>query len=224
MLRSFSTFRIVLELSHPARITAVNDYALQTIEASKAPPSLLARVSLFSLSTNNPTNEAVIDTFLMSMDNIGSHMARLRDEAETSRGHLLRLEEHLMVLQEVTLRDNKDLTATKEDILAKLWTRLRNKDKLKKIDLDLDLLKNVDKYRGKALSHVVATLQTIDTLDADMEELRAKVAAPEIVGDRIPLEVHMESIKAGVERLKARQIRAGLRSEERIGKILETGV
>jgi len=203
-------------------IATLNDHTLQTIEASKTPPSFMARMLPFSISTDNPTQEVVIEAFLMSMDNIGSHMVRLRTEAEISMGHLLRLEEHLMVLHEVAHRDNKDLTAAQEEVLAELWTKLGgNKGRLRKMDLNLELLKNVEGYRRKALAHVVATLQTLHTLDADMEELRTRVAAPEIVGDRIPIEVHVKSIKAGVERLKQGQIRASLREGESINKILE---
>ncbi|KAF9778938.1 hypothetical protein BJ322DRAFT_1013935 [Thelephora terrestris] len=203
-------------------IASLNDYALQTIEESKTPPSLAARVFPFAVSTVNPTKEAVLETFLMSMDNIGSQVVRLREEAEISMDHLLRLEEHLQVLHEITHRDDKDLTAAREDVLAELWTRLGgNRRKIRKADLNLNLLKNIDKYRKKALTHVVATLQTLHTLDADMEELRTRVAAPDIVGDKIPIEVHIKSIKAGVERLKEGQLRASLKQGESIAKILE---
>ena len=219
---SFTTSTSSPELKFSTRITTLNDYALQTIEASKAPLSLMARVLPFSLSNSNPTKEAVIEAFLMSMENIATHMVRLRDEAETSMGHLMRLEEHLMVLHEVTHRDNKELTAAQEDVLAELWTWLGgNRGKLRKMDLNLGLLKNVERYRRKALAHIVATLQTLHTLDADMEEMRTRVAAPEIVGDKIPIEVHIKSIKAGVERLKEGQMKASLREGESIAKILE---
>ena len=158
----------------------------------------------------------------MSMDNIDNHMVRLREEAGISMGHLMRLEEHLMVLHEVTHRDNKDLTAAQEEVLAELWTWLGgNKRKLKKMDLNLDLLKNVEKYRKKGLAHIVATLETLNTLDADMEELRTRVAAPDIVGDKIPIEVHVKSIKAGIERLKEGQMRASLRQGDSMAEILE---
>ena len=210
------------ELNHLTRIATLNDHALQTIEDSKTPPSLMERVLPFSISNKNPTKEAVIETFLMSMDNIDYHMSRLREEADISMGHLMRLEEHLMVLHEVTHRDDKELTAAQEDVLAELWTHLGgNKRKLRKMNLNLDLLKNVDKYRRKALGHIAATLETIHALDADMEELRTRVAAPDIVGDKIPIEVHIKSIKAGVDRLKEGQMRATLRQEERLDKILE---
>jgi len=200
----------------------MNDYALQTIEASKAPPSLVARVLSISLFSNNPTNEAVIETFRMSMYNVANHMARLREEAENSMDHLKRLKKHLMVLHEITHRDNKELKAKQEDVLAELWTRIgANKRKLRKMGHNLDLLKNVDRYRKKALAHVAATLQTLQTLDADMEELRTRVAAPELVGDGIPIEVHIKSIKAGIDRLKEGQTRASLGQRESVTKLLE---
>ena len=204
------------------RITSVNDYALQTIEESKAPTSLAVRVLPFAFPDTNPTDEAVLDTFLASMDNIANHMARLRDEAEISMGHLLRLEEHLRVLHEETHWDNNALTVAQEDVLAELWTWLGgNRRKLRKMDLTLDLLKNVERYRKKALAHVVSTLQTLHNLDADMEELRTRVAMPDIVGDKIPVEIHIKSIKAGLDRLKEGQARATLRQEESTAKILE---
>jgi len=177
----------------------------------------------FSPPNINPTNEAVIEAFLMSMENIDTHMARLRDEADISMGHLMRLEEHLMVLHEITHRDNKELTAAQEDVLAELWTWLGgNKSKLRKMSSNLGLLRNVEKYRRRALAHVAVTLQVLEALDADMEELRTRVAAPEVVGGRIPIEVHIKSIKMGVERLKEGQMKASLREGERIARLLET--
>jgi hypothetical protein len=47
------------------------------------------------------------------------------------------------------------------------------------------------------------------------------VAAPDIVSDKIPIEVHIKSIKAGVERLKEGQLRASLKQGETIARILE---
>lgn len=207
--------------NHSVRVTSLNDYALQTIETSKAPP-FAARVLPFAFSTTDQNKEALLETFLMSMGNVASHMARLREEAEISMDHLLRLEEHLTVLHEITHRDNKDLTAAKEDVLAELWTWLGgNKRKLRRMDLDLDLLENVDKYRKKALVRIVATLQILHTLDVDMEELRTRVAALDVVGDKVPMDVHINSIKAGVERLKERQLRASLEQGKSIAMILE---
>jgi hypothetical protein len=161
----------------------------------------------FSLSNSNPAEDAVIETFILSMDNIGSHMVDLREEAKIAMDHLTGLEERLTVLHKATHRDNKDA-------LADPWTLLGgNEHKLKKIGLILDLLKKVEKWRRKALSHVVATSQILRALDADMEKLRKRVAVPVTVGDKIPTEVHTRSIKAGTGRLEKGQTRTRLRQQ-----------
>jgi len=212
----------MLMTSYLTRIATSNDYALQTIKAANIPPPFLARILPFPTHSRNPARKVVIQTFLLSMDTIGSHVFRLREEAETSMGHLIRLEEHLSDIRELIHQENKGLTTAQEDVLAELWIRLGgNRNKLRKMDHNLDLLKNVEKYRRQALAHIVATLQTLHTLDADMGELRARVAAPGVVGDQIPTEVHMKSIKAGVERLKQGQIRASAKQQERTVKVLE---
>jgi hypothetical protein len=116
-----------------------------------------------------------------------------------------------------------ELTAAQEQVLAELWTRLarQNKSKLRKMNSNLDLLKNVEKYRKKALKRVHVTLQVLRTLEADMEELRTRVTALDTVGDRIPVEVHIKSIRAGVERLREVQMKARLRQRESVAGILE---
>ena len=168
----------------------------------------------------------MIEMFHMLMDDTSSHLARLREEAETSIGHLLRLEEKLMVLHEVTHRDARNLKVQREaadQFFEWLGFKIRiNPDATRKIDLDLDLLKNVENYKRKALAHVTVILETLHTLDADMEELRARMAAPDIVGDKIPLEVYIMNIKAGVDRLKEGQVRASLRYASNVDKVLET--
>ena len=212
------------ELDHLVRITVLNDHVLRTIEAStKGHPSFLARLVPFASSSTGPTKEVVLETFLTSMEKTSSEMARLRNEAGISMRHLERLQEHLKVLHEIIHSDNADLTAEREEILAELWARLRrgNKRKLQGIDRNLDLLKDVNNYRKKASAHVRATIQALDILDADMENLRTRMAAPDVIGDDIPIDVHVESIKAGVERLRERQLRARLKQDESIVRMLE---
>ena len=142
-----------------------------------------------------------METFLLSMNNIASQAVRLREEAETSM-------DHLIALRGVTRRGNNELKAAREDVLADLWGSWWNKpdadtrNLLKEIKLVLNSLKNVENYRRNALVGVVGTLQTLQALGAEMEELRTRVVVPDIIGDKIPIEMHVRSIKAGVDGLK----------------------
>lgn len=66
---------------------------------------------------------------------------------------------------------------------------------------------NIAVYRTKALAHVSSSLIQLQQMHADLEELRDRVTAPALLADAgkdmqdIPLEVHIESIRKGVERL-----------------------
>lgn len=53
-----------------------------------------------------------------------------------------------------------------------------------------------------------------------MEELRERVAAPELAGGEIPLEVHVRSIRSGIERLNEGRIRAREKEEQAMQRIL----
>ena len=70
---------------------------------------------------------------------------------------------------------------------------------------NLALLKGVGGYRNRARAHVVAVLEMLRLMADDMEDLRERVAAPDLVGGSIPVFVHMKSLRIGLERLKGRQ-------------------
>jgi len=150
------------------------------------------------------------------MNTLSVNMRRLALEAEVSILDLNTLEEHLNSILDVISREDSSINAAKDELLAQLWTILGgNRKELKGMDKHLALLKGVGGYRDRARAHVVAALQTLETMAEEMEELRERVAAPELVGNAIPIEVHMKSIRSGLERLKDRRIGAK-RAEEQI--------
>lgn len=196
-----------------------------TIEAASAPVPMIYRVislSIFSgpSSLSQPTKAAIKDTFLMAMDSLSLSMERLIIEAEISRTSLERLEQTLSLLHEIVLREDASIQLSQSEVLSELWTKLgKNDRKLRGFAKNLMLLKSVGGYRKRALAHVAATLQTLGALSADMEELRSRVAAPDVVGDRVPVGVHMRSIKAGLERLKEGQVKAKERENETMREV-----
>ena len=205
---------------------AVNDYALTTIEAASTPRSLASRVmGPFSSSfTRNPTKDAVMETFISSMETLSEAMKRCILEAQISLANLDRLEQHLSLLHEIVTREDVAVNLAKSEVLSELWSVLGgNRRRLRGIDNHLILLRGIGGYRKRALAHVVATLQTLGALSADMEELRSRVAAPDIVGDRIPVEVHVKSIRGGLDRLKDGQMRARDREDETIRRVMGIG-
>lgn len=201
-------------------IMAVNDWALHAIEeAHKNPPS---RLSLHALNPwAAPRINIVTQTFSEAMSVLSTAMERLILEAEINLANLDRLEERLSTLHELVSREDSTVSAAKADLLAELWSMVGgNKRKLRGFDNHLMLLKNLGMYRKKALAHVVAALQTLQGMSTDMEDIRERVSAPELTESKIPVEVHMKSIRGGLERLKEGRVRARRLEEQTMRRIL----
>ncbi|KAF9565340.1 hypothetical protein CPC08DRAFT_741049 [Agrocybe pediades] len=200
-------------------IMAVNDYALHSIEEARAnKPSILSALVPWGPARKN-VNEVVTRTFEEAMDVLSNNMQRLIVEAENSLQNLNNLEERLATIHDIIMREDFALTNEKEDVLAELWTFFGvNNKKLRGFDDHLRMLKELKEYRKQALVHVVAALQTLRGMNEDMEDMRERVAAPDLTGSTVPVEVHMKSIKMGLERMKEGRVRAQRLEEEAIRK------
>jgi len=143
------------------------------------------------------------------MNILSTDMERLIIEAEANIVALDALEERLSTLHGIILREDLALSSEKNDLLAELWTKLGfNRNELRNFNQSLMLLKDLKTYRLQVLARVVAALQTLQAMSADMEDLRERVARPALAGSKIPVDVHMTSIKLGLERLREERARA----------------
>ncbi|KAF8056071.1 hypothetical protein FPV67DRAFT_1376586, partial [Lyophyllum atratum] len=203
-------------------IMAANDYALHQIEAAYLKSqSLSTMYGVAPWAADNPTKEALTRTFGEVMGVLADSMQRLIIEAEVNLANLEKLEERLSVLHELVAREDATISSAKSELLAELWTKLGgNKKKLHNYQGHLELLKNLGLYRKRALAHVVGALQSLTAITSDMEEMRERVAAPELAGSHIPVEVHMNSIKVGIERLREGRERSKRLEESAIGRVL----
>ena len=203
---------------------AVNDYALHSIEAahSKSPRTISNMYGIMPWRSSRAMDAIVTQTFGEAMNVLSTAMQRLILEAEVNLANLDKLEERLLTLHDIISREDSSLTSEKAELLSELWTKLGwNKKTLRNFDDHLLMLKNLGSYRKQALAHVVAALQSLQSLSSDMEEIRERVAAPELTGSKIPVEVHMKSIRSGLERLKEGRVRAKRLEEDAIRRVLE---
>ena len=202
---------------------AVNDYALKSIESARAnEPSPWSIAALAPWSPKRKAiNEVVTETFEDAMNVLSKNLERLIVEAEANWKNLDDLEERLSTLFELVSREDSSISSAKADLLAELWTKLGgNKRKLRNFDGHLALLKDLATYRTQALAHVVAALQTLKGMREDIEDMRERAAAPDLIGSSVPPEVHMKSIEMGLERLKEGRSRAKKLEEEAIQRVL----
>ncbi|KAF7361325.1 hypothetical protein MSAN_01165100 [Mycena sanguinolenta] len=185
-------------------IMAVNDYALKTIEAAQtqSPPSILGQLVPW---TSKPKPNLVLSTFEDSMNYLSFAIQGLVLEFELNLRNLDKLEEQLSVLHELVSREDISVSSAKSELLGELWTKL---------------LKGLTEYRKQALVHVVSALQTLTQMSEDIENLRERVAAPELAGSRIPVEVHIRSIQNGLDRVKESRMKAKVRESEALKRII----
>lgn len=201
---------------------AINDYALRTIESGESEKrSFMDIVWPFSASSKPTSQEILAGTFAQSLSVLSDSLAKLIVMAEASLHELDKLEARLGTIHSVIAREDSSITAQRSELLAELWTRLGgNRAQMRSFGSNLQLLRELGNYRTRALAHVVAALQALQSLSADMEELRERVAAPDLAGGEIPIEVHARSIRSGLERLNEGRIRAKQLEEEAVERIL----
>jgi len=202
-------------------ILAVNTYARRTIEeANTKKHSIFSSLSPWS----KKPKEIVAETFTDAMGVLSANLNRLVLEAESNLANLNSLEEHLDTIHDMVTREDMATTAEKDDLLAELWTTLGgNRKEMRNFNDHLKLLKQVGTFRKKALIHVTAALETLRAMSDDMEDLRERVATPELVGPSIPMEVHIESIQNGIERLQEGRDRAKRTEVDTVKQVLEIG-
>ena len=202
---------------------AVNDHALRTIEKANEKNSFFALDIIPWVEKRKL--KLLKTTFDDAMDTLTSQVERLVIEAEANIYNLNELEERLIALNELVSRENRDVEGERGDLLASLWTKLgAHRKELRNFDKNFAILKNIKTYRNQARVHVIATLQTLQSLSEDMIEMRERVAAPGLIGERIPLEVQMKSIQLGIDRLKENRLRARQNHEAAIRAVTGLGL
>ena len=163
------------------------------------------------------TESRLLDQYIKHTRVISEEIEQLLVEAQALLMVLQNLEDRLDVIHGIAMRDNIHAQGSKDEILSQLWTLLGgNRGALGKYNNQLRLLKEVGNQRKVAWAHVSGTILKLQAMGAELEELRERVGSAELLRDRadLPLAVHLESIRLGVERLeegrkKARELESG---------------
>lgn len=156
------------------------------------------------------TERMILDKYVEHTAHVSERIAGLILEAHAVLGLLARAEDHLGLVHELTARDAQGAADTRSDVLWRLWTVVGgNRARLRSLSHQADLLRRVDAQRSDAVGRVSALVVELQAIQAGLEDLRDRVAAPALTVDvhGIPLAVHIETIDRGVERLEAARAR-----------------
>ena len=149
--------------------------------------------------------DMLLDQYLQHTRAVEDEVERLVEEAQALLFLLQNLEDRLEVIHGIAIRDDIHVRGSKDEVLGHLWTMLGgNRGKLGKFESQLKLLSQVNAYRQNAIAHVSGTLVKLQGMGLELEELRERVGAVELVGTKGPvsLPLHIENIEMGVERLE----------------------
>jgi hypothetical protein len=210
----------------------LDDMSHQTQPSTHLIPRFMASL-LYPFTPVPFTKSRLLDQYLIHTNLISAEIATLIDEAQALLLLLQNLEDRLDVIHQISFSSQLSAQVSKDEILSHLWTMLGgNRVQLSKYNNHLKLLRQVGEYRSQAFAHVSGTILKLQAMGAELEELRTRVDAAGLEtgvkgAKEVPLEVHIESIRLGVERLeegrqRAREVEKGY--VRRVLGVSESGV
>lgn len=175
------------------------------IDGSRGSIAKFTDSMLAPFSSSRLTEMALLDQYLKHTEIVEEQLHTLISEAQAILMILNNLEDRLDVINGIVTKDNNNVHANRDQILGQLWTLVGgNRGKLSKMASQLDLLQKVTSYRHTAYAHVSLTIVKLQEIAAGLEDLRERVGAPGNMRDRldVPLDVHLENIMRGIQRLE----------------------
>jgi hypothetical protein len=189
-------------------------------------PSFITDKLLAPFQPMQFTESKLLDQYIRHSGIVSEEIEKLIEEAQALLLILQNLDDRLDVIHGIAFRDDAEIQGSKDEILSQLWTKLGgNRAALGKFNKQLQLLQHVGEYRKVALAHVSGTILRLQAMGAELEELRERVGSAEVLRDRtdIPLSVHLESIRLGVERLEQGRQAAREIEKRHLQRVLERG-
>ncbi|KAH8728346.1 hypothetical protein GQ44DRAFT_702176 [Phaeosphaeriaceae sp. PMI808] len=194
------------------RVIATNTWTMAVLQGLEEKEASIGAVGRFfnAMTANfvspSPTlQQRIFDQYLKHVSQNKEEITRLIETAQALLQVLQNLDERLDTIHSISTNDDQTITKNQDELLSYLWTKLGgNSASVKSNAKQLNLLGNISAYRKKALKHVSETLLKLQEIQAELENLRDGVAAPEVLGWRsgVPISYHVDLIEKGVDRLR----------------------
>ena len=150
-------------------------------------------------------NDHEVTVFSSGLDHyytiMASHLKKLIVSADSLLLLLNNLEHHLLLIHEITVQEVTSLPREYADVLGSLWTLLGgNRAQISEYGDNLRLLQQVEDYRLTAQSYVMSALYSLEKLNEELDEVRDRVAEPELSGQGVIIHL-VHNIRKGVDSL-----------------------
>lgn len=194
------------------RILTINRWTLQVLEGLVEEQAAQGGIgtfvhnhlNIFSIFQPVPLNrDTLTNQYLLHATAVEDRILSLISEAQVLLGVLDNLDGRLDVIADIATRDGISIEEGKDALFALLWTKLGgNRNSVARLNHQLQLLNEVGTYRKLAWAHVAGTIVKLQAIHSQLEDLRERVATPENVGPKMPLEQQIQNVLLGVERLE----------------------
>ncbi|KAF1835692.1 hypothetical protein BDW02DRAFT_567730 [Decorospora gaudefroyi] len=194
------------------RVIATNTWTMNVLNGISSNEASIGAVSRLigsltkSFVAPPPTlQQRIFDQYVLHVSKNKEEITNLIQTAQALLQVLNNLDGRLGTIYDIATNDDHTITRSQEELLSSLWTKLGgNRGDVKSNTRSLKLLQNISAYRKKAVVHVSETLLKLQEIQAELENLREGVAAPEVLGwrDEVPLTFHIDVIERGVQRLQ----------------------
>ncbi|SJL14992.1 uncharacterized protein ARMOST_18471 [Armillaria ostoyae] len=174
------------------RIVVANNHSISTIDGAHRKDVQYSLHSLIPWSSPS-SDEMILKIFSESIDMLSQISEILILKAQVQWKNLEDLQGSLIVVRDIIVRDNLEVPADCPNELV--WELVHHHG--------LTVLNYVDEYLQPAPRHVSSALHMLHEMSGNIAALRERVAEPPPSGSSIPPEVHMNSIKRGLETLEA---------------------
>lgn len=204
---------------------------LDGLVADQAGQGLLSDFTTWIFSPFQPatfSERNLLDKYVEHTALVGDKIADLIIEAQAVLKTLNQAENHLGIIYEFVTRTQETVQSRKDDVLWTIWTLVgANYRRISKLNSQLSLLGRVNSQRSDAVRQVSELLVELEKIQAGLEDLRERVAAPEVAAispsGPLPLSYHIETIDRGVERLEHARSRIRAIENDRIHEVLARG-
>ncbi|KAM0720524.1 hypothetical protein Q7P37_004660 [Cladosporium fusiforme] len=193
-------------------ILSTNRWTLQVIDGVAADDAARGTIGKWASKNLNIfapfqpvalSRNVLLDQYLRHTNAVEDQILTLITEAHALLEVLDNLDNRLDLIASIATRDGIQVENGKDELLAQLWTKLGGRrSSVAKLDKQLTLLRDVGNYRRMAWAHVNGAAVKLMAIRDNLEDLRERVAMPDTLGDVIPLEVHIQNINLGIERLE----------------------
>ncbi|KAK6538494.1 hypothetical protein TWF694_010077 [Orbilia ellipsospora] len=201
-------------------VIANDNYALKTLAAIQARKAshhpldsrilnMIDPLAMFrSKGTPKQDEEDLKKAFIQTTSSTVRSIPPLIKDAELILQDLDALEEGLKAIADMAEEEKRtgkaqDPSKSQHAALARLWENINGEAfrQMEAFKSHTALLESVGEYQKEAMAVVVETLATLLNMQANMEEFMDLHTQTAFLSDDTPLEVHMETIRAGVDRL-----------------------